>query len=105
MSSGLITDNTALNGGGVYVEDGDFTMTGGSITNNTAENAGGGFYVSGSGLTTIGVEGCYGDANLAATAERPAHTSCPVITGNSAKDGGAMALVGSSPIFHCGQII
>ena len=31
-------------GGGVYISDGTFTMTGGSITDNTAENDGGGIF-------------------------------------------------------------
>ena len=106
MSAGILTGNTAsYDGGAVYVSDGNFTMTSGSITNNTAGANGGGFCVVGSGLTTIGVSGCYGDANLPATNERPAHTSCPVIAENNAANGGAMALVGSSLVFHCGQII
>ena len=37
--------NAGINGGGVFVMKGTFTMTGGSITNNTAAINGGGVYV------------------------------------------------------------
>ena len=49
MTGGEITNNEAVEGGGVYAgkySTSQFTMTGGSITNNTATNTGGGVYVT-----------------------------------------------------------
>lgn len=45
MNGGNIADNTATNGGGVYVNlySGSMLMTGGAISNNTATNGGGVF--------------------------------------------------------------
>ncbi|MCM1367771.1 MAG: hypothetical protein NC184_03055 [Roseburia sp.] len=54
-----IRDNDARVGGGVYVGDGDFEMTGGTIGGNSAENgntaseSGGGVYVASSGTFTM----------------------------------------------------
>jgi hypothetical protein len=47
MSDGLIAGNTANQGGGVYghMGQGNFTMNGGSITNNVAHNRGGGVFL------------------------------------------------------------
>ncbi|WP_409969218.1 S-layer homology domain-containing protein [Bengtsoniella intestinalis] len=55
MSGGIIGDNSATNGAGVYVASGTFTMTGGVIggsaaNKNTATANGGGVYVN-SGVT------------------------------------------------------
>ena len=50
MSGGEISDNTAvctmwnLGGGGVFLWDSWFEMSGGIITNNTAQRYGGGVY-------------------------------------------------------------
>ena len=57
MEGGTVSGNTALSGGGVYVERGTFTMTGGTFSGNTAVSAssitassnGGGVYVTGNG--------------------------------------------------------
>ena len=47
LYGGSITGNTATGqGGGVYSASGEITMTGGSITGNTATGKGGGVYVS-----------------------------------------------------------
>ena len=51
MSGGIISGNTAKNGGGVYVNDGTFEMSGGTIEKNTAANdtngnGGGGVFVN-----------------------------------------------------------
>ena len=50
MYGGAITQNTASNGGGVYVASGTFNMYGGSITENKTDEVngsdGGGVYVS-----------------------------------------------------------
>ena len=44
------SQNSAENGGGVYIHDGTFTMSGGAvISGNTAGSSGGGVFVSGSG--------------------------------------------------------
>ncbi len=41
-----VSKNSAMNGGGVYIESGDFTITGGKISENTSiEGEGGGVYV------------------------------------------------------------
>lgn len=52
MSDGKISNNKATDGGGVYVYflDGNINMTGGEISQNTAEN-GGGVYVYGDGAS------------------------------------------------------
>lgn len=52
MNGGTIAGNTAkYDGGGVYVWGGTFNMFGGSITGNTAGSLGGGVHVAGSGCT------------------------------------------------------
>ena len=66
VSNGSIKKNTAgLNesrpdvgrGGGVYLEGGDFTMTGGNITDNIANYGGGGVYLAkGEGIFTLNGE-------------------------------------------------
>ena len=49
LSSGQILSNSATwNGGGVYVNNGSVTLSGGQIVSNTAGNAGGGVYVANS---------------------------------------------------------
>jgi len=53
MYGGEISNNTAGNGGGVYV-DGYFSMLGGMIANNTAIYDGGGVYVSGGHFDLLG---------------------------------------------------
>ncbi len=49
MNGGVISDNNASAGGGVYLHNGDatFEMSKGSISNNTAGHQGGGVYVNG----------------------------------------------------------
>jgi len=54
MNGGTISVNSATLGGGVYLENGTFTMNGGTILKNTADNGsgygnGGGVYI-GSGV-------------------------------------------------------
>ena len=44
LNGGVISNNSARQGGGVLNRD-SFTLTGGSITDNTATNGGGGIYV------------------------------------------------------------
>ncbi len=52
-TGGVLTGGSGINGGGVYVYGGTFTMTGGNITGNTAD-AGGGVYVYGGTFTMAG---------------------------------------------------
>jgi uncharacterized repeat protein (TIGR02543 family) len=52
MSGGEISGNTTFSGGGVYVVSGRFTMSGGTISGNTASRYGGGVYVV-SGMFTM----------------------------------------------------
>ena len=47
MRSGAITNNTARAGGGVFVWLGDFTMSDGTISDNTSDEVGGGVFVAG----------------------------------------------------------
>ena len=55
LESGTIAGNTALYGGGVYVNanEAKFTMTGGTVTGNTATECGGGVYVHTAGMFTL----------------------------------------------------
>ena len=46
INNGVITRNTASDGGGVFVSQGVLTMKGGSIDGNTATEAGGGIYMN-----------------------------------------------------------
>ncbi|MCL2135181.1 MAG: autotransporter adhesin family protein [Candidatus Bathyarchaeota archaeon] len=48
MTDGIIANNTAVNGGGMYLQNGNITMTSGKIENNTASNNGGGIGYSSS---------------------------------------------------------
>lgn len=125
MSAGDITDNSASeDGGAVYINSGDFEMTGGNISGNTTTGGdGGGVFVnvgsftitSGTlennksvsgyggavftgGTVTVGAENCNGDLAV------DNHPSCPVISNNSAVNGGAFAVNGGNPTIHCGSI-
>jgi hypothetical protein len=79
--NGTITLNEAYHGGGVYVDNGEFAMSGGNISVNTAYGDGGGVYVSGSSAFTMS-----GGAS---------------INGNTAagKGGGVCVLIGASGFF------
>jgi hypothetical protein len=46
MTGGRISGNTAPNGGGIYIANGVFTLSGGEISSNTASSDGGGVYVA-----------------------------------------------------------
>ncbi|GHS87728.1 hypothetical protein FACS189487_04410 [Campylobacterota bacterium] len=67
MIGGEIRDNTstAVNGGGVFVGGGSFTMSGGEIGGNTAKNGGGVYVDSGATFSKNGgiIYGSSGDAN------------------------------------------
>ena len=49
-----ISGNTAANGGGVYINSANLTVTGGSISGNTATGSGGGVYFNGSSFNVSG---------------------------------------------------
>ena len=49
-----ISGNSAANGGGVYINSVNLTVTGGSIINNTATDSGGGVYFNGSTFNVFG---------------------------------------------------
>jgi hypothetical protein len=55
MSGGTISGNTSsYSGGGVYIQDGTFTMSGGTISDNSASSMGGGVSVAGGAFTMSG---------------------------------------------------
>jgi hypothetical protein len=54
MNGGAITGNTAVRGGGVYIDGGTFTQNGGDITGNAATENGGGVYAVGGAYTMHG---------------------------------------------------
>ncbi|MDR3012709.1 MAG: hypothetical protein LBU70_05805 [Chitinispirillales bacterium] len=78
MKGGTISDNTAPNGGGVFVGTGGnvtFTMDGGAISNNIAKEKGGGVFIE-NGEKGVG---------------RPTFTmNDGIISGNSASSGGGV---------------
>lgn len=94
MTDGTITQCSASFGGAIYITGGDFAITSGTMTNNTAtadDGEGGAVFVTG-GTVTIGVENCEDDQHL-------------VISENSAYNGGAVSVAGSTPVLYCGSLI
>jgi hypothetical protein len=82
MNGGIISGNSARQGGGVMVSNGAFTMTGGEISGNTAPLPGGSGMSQGGGIWLNNVTfSMSGDA---------------VISGNKAKQGGGIYQNGSS---------
>jgi hypothetical protein len=79
MSAGTMSGNTAeKDGGGVYVIGRTFTMSGGTISGNTASNGeGGGVYVTNNGVLNMNTGGAI------------------TISGNAAKNGGGVYVIGS----------
>lgn len=90
IDGGTVTENATF-GGAVYVDGGNFTMESGTLTNNAVPNNGGAVYIT-RGTVIIGKEDC-GDDHL--------H---PVLSDNTAKYGGAVAVSGSDPVIHCCQM-
>ena len=75
LRDGTINDNSAENGGGVYVADnGTFIMSGGVISGNTAQN-GGGVYVSDNGTLTKSGGIIYGNDAATTTLRNTANSS------------------------------
>ena len=54
MSGGRVADNSAANGGGVYHEAGNVTLSGGAVTGNAATEKGGGVFAVSDTLTVSG---------------------------------------------------
>lgn len=93
MSNGTITDCSASSGGAVYITGGDFIITGGTMTDNAAVadiGEGGAVYVTG-GSVTIGTENSEDDTLLN-------------ISNNTAYNGGAVSVSGSTPVLYCGTL-
>lgn len=99
MTGGDISYNKAPkgNGGAVFVNQGDFAMTSGMLTGNTAPLGKGGAVYTG-GTVTIGEANCNGESVARGLLE------CPIISENSAQNGGAFAVNGGNPTIHCGSI-
>lgn len=93
MTDGTIDNCYASLGGAIYITGGDFDITGGNLTNNKAtadRGEGGAVYVTG-GYVTIGMENCEDDSHLN-------------ISGNTAYNGGAVSVSGSTPVLYCGTL-
>ena len=90
MAHGTITNNHTTgtgNGGGIYIENGDFTINAGEISGNTVSNGnGGGVYIVGS------------DGNGNFTMDGPG-----AITGNSASGNGENVGFGGGIYVHGGN--
>ena len=85
MYGGSITNNTADNGGGVYVGGGQFTMYGGEISGNTATVSGGGVSVSGGTFTMSGgrITGNNGSGVFVNDNTKFIVSGAPTVTGNT----------------------
>ena len=86
MTSGTITNCSAVNGGIVYQEDGSCTITGGNLLNSTASQKGGAVYIAGEDNPTFTMSG--GEIS-----------GC-----NADSDGGAVYLEGGSVTIDNGTI-
>lgn len=113
VSNGSIKKNTAgLNesrpdvgrGGGVYLEGGDFTMTGGNITDNIANYGGGGVYLAkGEGIFTLNGENAIISHNTATSGGGIYLYVNPYlnqgrIEGNIAKENGGGMYISDCPV-------
>jgi hypothetical protein len=90
LNNGDITDNRADYGAGVYVNGGTFEMEGGSISGNTAAVRGGGVYVNGGTFTMSGGH-IYGVDAPALTNNAP--------NGDSADSGAAVYVQGGTAVY------
>ncbi len=57
MNGGLVTGNSARDGGGIYVQYGTANLEGGTVSHNNATNTGGGIAASHSAVVNIGKNG------------------------------------------------
>lgn len=121
MNSGTIRSNSAINGGGIFVDGGSFTMLGGLIgkdeigAGNSATN-GAGVYVDdgdftmtsgtmdGNTATNIGGAAYVSGGIVTIGAKNCSEHVHPVLKNNSAANGGAVAVAGSTPIMYCGEM-
>lgn len=99
------------NGGAVYIEDGDFTMTGGEIRNASAVNGGvvymtnGSFSLEGGSILNSTASGSGGAVYIAGTSNPTFEMSGGEISGcNADSDGGAVYLEGGSVTIDNGTI-
>ena len=101
LQGGAIAAN---DGGGVYVECGEFTMTGGTISGNTAHYYGGGVYVSNGGLFTMasgmisGNSARYDGGGVYVAEDGTFTMASGMISGNSANYGGGAFVNGIGSI-------
>lgn len=110
INGGSISNNTAgIRGGGVYLPGGEFTMKDGTISGNTAKNSGGGIYLTKKPILTKGIISgntaieyggglCINGDALELTSEEMQ------IYGNSAKNGGGVAVLGGSFTLNGGAV-
>ena len=100
MSGGSIEDNDAVYGGAVYISDGDFEISGGTMLENTATEDGGAAYISGGDFTMSNGEMTDNEANQNGGALYVAGGNVTIQHGtldeNSATDGGAVYLAGDA---------
>ena len=89
LFGGSITNNTADNGGGVYVGGGQFTMYGGEISGNTATVSGGGVSVSGGKFTMSGgrITGNKGSGVFVNDNTTFTVSGAPTVKGNTVNNG------------------
>ena len=120
MSAGEISGNTAGEGGGVYVNAGEFTMSGGEISGNTATDrtsisSGGGGVYHNAGTFTMTGDAVISDntsnyrgggvfANATFKMDKDVNGKAPVISGNKASAGGAVALQNGTIDMNAGEI-
>ncbi|MCL2546613.1 MAG: hypothetical protein FWE06_05385, partial [Oscillospiraceae bacterium] len=80
----VITGNTAINGGGVFVDNTTFDMYAGRICNNTATETGGGVFVTG------------GDGEFTMAGGTIGHTTNATLGNTAVSGGGVTARAGAS---------
>ncbi|MDR2485337.1 MAG: hypothetical protein LBD55_08080 [Treponema sp.] len=96
-NTAVISGNTSENsGGGVFVGNGTFEMTGGEISNNTSDNSGGGLYVGGyctallAGGSITGNRSAKEGGGIDVKAHNIVTLTGVTISGNKAEKGGAV---------------
>ncbi len=110
VNDGSISYNKAVHsGGGVYLPGGEFTMTGGTISGNTAEYSGGGIYLTKKPILTAGIisgnKATTGGGGLCINGDALELTSEDMqIYGNSAENGGGVAVLGGSFTLNGGAV-
>lgn len=106
--TGKVSDNTAVDGAGVYIASGTAKINGGTMSNNIASGDGGALYVNGTVEMTDGAV----SANKAAADGGALYVgdggditmSGGSMTTNSAVNGGAVYVAGGNMMIHHGNI-